>query len=210
MNVLMTVLVIQGRVNYRNLGRHGQYHERTYRRWFREEFDFASFNLACLAQRKTKGQLVAALDASYIPKSGKHTDGVGNFYDGCVGKVRKGLEISSMALIDRESRQAFSFDSQQTLDSDLRSEESRVHGYAKHVVRCASKLPEEVEYLVVDGYYAKKTFLTLYVPPQHCMLLVNCVVMLMCIISISTIQMNLGVEDVLSSMMAKSISLLLT
>lgn len=158
-NLLMTVLVIQGRVNYRNLGRHGQYHERTYRRWFKKDFDFAAFNSACMEQRKTKGELIAALDASYIPKSGKHTDGIGKFYDGCVSKVRKGLEISSMALIDRKSRQAFSFDSQQTLDDDLASEESRVHSYANHVIRCAPKLPSEVRYLAVDGFYAKRNFL---------------------------------------------------
>jgi hypothetical protein len=37
---------------------------------------------------------VAAIDCSFIPKSGKTTWGVDSFYNGSIGKSEKGLEIS--------------------------------------------------------------------------------------------------------------------
>jgi len=34
---------------------------------------------------------IAAADASYVAKAGKHTEGLGNFWNGCKGKSEKGL-----------------------------------------------------------------------------------------------------------------------
>jgi hypothetical protein len=109
----------------------------------------------CIEQRASQGELVAAMDASYIPKSGKKTDGLGKFYSGCLGKAVKGLELSEIALIDRDSRQAFAFSSQQTIDEEGKT---RPELYVEHLERCASKLPQELTYLLVDAYYSKKSF----------------------------------------------------
>lgn len=154
--LLQTILVIRGKVNFRQLARHSDVSEKTFRRGFRRDFDFEQFNLHCLEQRPVKGELVAVMDASYLAKSGKQRYGLGKFYSGCLGRAVKGLEISELALIDRDSRQAFAFSTSQTVDEPGKS---RPQLYACHGKDCAPKLPKELKYLLVDGYYSKKDFL---------------------------------------------------
>ncbi len=43
-----TMLVTRTRLNFLNLSRHSSLNEKTYRRQFRQSFDFASFNLATI------------------------------------------------------------------------------------------------------------------------------------------------------------------
>ena len=155
LTLFSTILLLRGKLNFSNLARHSELDEKTYRRGFRREFDFERFNLNCLAQRASRGTLVAALDASHLNKSGKQTYGLGKFYSGCLGKAVKGLEISELALIDRDSRQAFAFSTKQTVDE---AGKTRPELYACHVQACAPKLPENLKYLLVDGYYTKKHF----------------------------------------------------
>ena len=150
-----TVLLVCGKLNFSSLARHSELNEKTYRRGFRREFDFEQFNLNCIGQRTSRGNLVAAMDASYIAKSGKQTYGLGNFYNGCLGRAVKGLEISELALIERDSRQAFAFSTRQTVDEVGKT---RPELYAEHVKACGPQLPKEVSYLLVDGYYTKKHF----------------------------------------------------
>ena len=150
-----TILLIQGKVNFSSLARHSDLHEKTYQRRYRDDFDFESFNVECIKQRPVKGDLVAALDATYVSKSGKKTEGLGYFYNGCVNKTMKGLELSEIALIDQVSRQAYAFSAKQTIDTE---DESRLMLYAEHVKSCIDTMPEEVKYLLTDGYYSKQPF----------------------------------------------------
>lgn len=151
-----TVLLMCVKLNFSNLGRYSELDEKTYRRGFRRDFDFEQFNVNCIQQRARRGELVAALDASHIPKSGKQTYGLGKFYSGCMGRMLKGLELSELALIDRDSRQAFAFSTKQTVDE---KDKTRLELYGDHLESCAAKLPQQVKYLVVDGYYSKKGFI---------------------------------------------------
>jgi hypothetical protein len=43
--LLTTWMCGRGKVNYRNLSRYSEIHEKTYSRWFRREFDCVEFNL---------------------------------------------------------------------------------------------------------------------------------------------------------------------
>jgi putative transposase len=94
MLVLLPLLMcLNGRVNFRNLSRYSDYSEKTFSRWFRQPFDFVEFNrLSLLPLETPETQLIAATDCSFIPKSGKHTDGLGKFYNGAHKKAEKGLE----------------------------------------------------------------------------------------------------------------------
>lgn len=150
-----TVLLLRGKFNFSNLARHSELSEKTYRRGFRRDFDFEQFNLQCILQRPFQGNLVAVMDASYIPKRGSKTYGLGKFYSGCLGKAVKGLEISEIALIDQNSRQAFALSTKQTVDEVGKT---RTELYAKQLKDSAPKFPEELRYLLVDGYYSKKGF----------------------------------------------------
>lgn len=107
-------------------------------------------------QREVKGELAAVMDASFIPKSGKKTFGLGKFYNGCTGKAERGLEISELALVDKRSRQAFSLSCRQTIDQQGAT---RPELYAEQVKACYPHLPKGLKHLLVDGYYSKKSFI---------------------------------------------------
>jgi len=153
--LFVTVLLIQGKVNFGSLANHSELCRKTFRRSFRRDFDFESFNLGCIEQRPVKNELVAAIDASFITKRGKQTEGLGYFFNGCVGKAMRGLELSKIALIDSGTKQAYAFSSQQTIDQE---DYSRMELYAKHLKNCADKFPCEVRYLLADGHYTKHDF----------------------------------------------------
>ncbi|MCK5718768.1 MAG: transposase [Thiomargarita sp.] len=88
--LLMNLMRLRGKANYRNLSRYSDYHEKTYSRWFSRDFDFVEFNNFSL-EYLTDKRLILAIDCSFINKSGKHTYGLDKFYNGKQGKAEKGL-----------------------------------------------------------------------------------------------------------------------
>lgn len=155
-----TLLLIPGRATYSNLSRYSSLNEKTYRRQYQHDFPFEAFNLACLETQLGKGRRYAAIiDASYVPKSGKHTFGIDWFYSSCAGKASRGLEISQIALVDLESEQTYALSCQQTQARQAGQEVlSRPLQYAEHLKQTKPFLPEGVEVLVFDSYYAKRSF----------------------------------------------------
>jgi putative transposase len=79
MQVLLPLLMcLRGRANFRNFSRYSNCHEKTFSRWYRRGFDLVEFNrLSLLPLSESETTLIAATDCSFIPKSGKHTDGLG-------------------------------------------------------------------------------------------------------------------------------------
>ena len=95
--LFVTILVLRGRVNFRDTcSRYCDYSERTIARQFREPFDWPDFHQRVLMRAlDPRSELVSAHDASFIPKSGKQTFGLGHFFNGCTSRAERGLEISS-------------------------------------------------------------------------------------------------------------------
>lgn len=90
--LFVTILSRRGRVNFRNLARYAQYSERTVRRQFQRDFDFMTFNRLTIKHVTTADSAVRlAQDASFIPKSGKQTYGLDNFWNGCTQRNERGL-----------------------------------------------------------------------------------------------------------------------
>jgi hypothetical protein len=56
MLVLIPLLsCLRGRANFRNLSRYSDYHEKTFSRWYRRDFDFVEFNrLSLLSNLKRR------------------------------------------------------------------------------------------------------------------------------------------------------------
>ncbi len=178
--LFLTILLMRGKVNFRNMSRYSDLNEKTYSRQFRKSFDFAAFNERLIEEIiPDHHEKIGAMDCSYIPKSGKETYGLGSFYDSSHDQASKGLEISNLAVIDVTDNTGYTLSSWQTppqeeiesLVADRRASEnerekeggedeeiSRVDFYAEHLRRDATHLPEDVKYLVVDGYYAKSKF----------------------------------------------------
>ncbi|MCD9461277.1 hypothetical protein [Marinibactrum halimedae] len=101
MLVLFRVLCIfQGKATYRNLSRYSGISEKRFSRWYQRDFDFPDFN-SCLFEQVVSrdDECIAAIDASFIQKSGKHTEGLGWFYNGCAGESQRGLETSLLCIV---------------------------------------------------------------------------------------------------------------
>jgi len=156
---LLTVLtVFQGRANFRNMSRYSGMSEKRFSRWYGQPFDFKRFNSHLLEQNlPSDTSFIAAIDASFITKSGRHTEGLGRFYNGCAGKAEQGLEVSLVSVVDLKSHTAFSLDARQTFDI---KDQSRIDLYAQQVTELKDVLLQHgVRYLACDAFYTKKNFI---------------------------------------------------
>jgi hypothetical protein len=162
--LFVTILVLRGRVNFRNLSRYGDDAERTIARQFREPFDWPDLHQRVLMTAlDPRSELVSAHDASFIPKSGKQTFGLGHFFNGCASRAERGLEIATLAVVDVTRRCAFTLAVAQTPPGEdatkAELEATRVDFYTQHLRAHRHRLPPGVTYHCVDGYDAKKKYL---------------------------------------------------
>src|ERR1044072_7144034 len=162
--LFVTILVLRGRVNFRNLSRYCDYSERTIARQFREPVDWPDFHQRVLRTAlDPRSALVSAHDASFIPKSGKQTFGLGHFFNGCASRAERGLEISTLAVVDVTRRCAFTLAGAQTPPGEeaiqAEQEETRVDFYKQQLRAHRHRLPPGVQYHCVYRYYAKKKYI---------------------------------------------------
>jgi hypothetical protein len=161
-----TILALRGRVTCRNLSRYCEYSERTIARQFRASFDWSDFHQRVLtAALAPRSELISAQDASFIPKSGKQTFGLGHFFNGCANRAERGLEIATLAVVDVTRRCAFTLAVAQTppgaeeARSKLAEEQTRMDFYTQQLRDQRHRLPPSVTYHCVDGYFAKKKYI---------------------------------------------------
>jgi Transposase DDE domain len=136
-------------------------------------FDFIPFHAQTIALAiPASREQIAAIDCSFINKSGKQTWGLDFFYNGSHSKAEKGLEISVISVIDVETRQGYTLSVQQTpaneqkvIKTQNQSKQkkkelmsARMKVYIDQVVQARPHLPESVKYLAGDGFYSKKGF----------------------------------------------------
>jgi hypothetical protein len=106
--------------------------------------------------------VISAQDASFIPKSGKQTFGLGHLFNGCTARAARGLEISTLAVVDVTRHCAFTLAVAQTPPGDdervslQAQEETRVDFYRQPLRAQRHRLPPQVTPHGVDGYFAKK------------------------------------------------------
>jgi DDE superfamily endonuclease len=162
--LFVTILVLRGRVTFRNLSRYCDYSERTIARQFRKPFDWPDFQQrALLMALDPDAELVSAHDASFLPKSGKQTFGLGHFFNGCASRAERGREISTLAVVDVTRRCAFTRAVAQTPPGEeatkAAQEETRVDFYKQQLHEHRHRMPPSLKYHCVDGYYAKKKYI---------------------------------------------------
>ncbi|NOG32897.1 transposase [Halomonas sp. TBZ9] len=83
---------------------------------------------------------------------------MGKYYSGGTGRAEKGLEISTLAVVNVTENTAYHLSTRQTIDRP-ESEQSRVDGYLHHLQQDRASLPSQVRYLVADGYYSKTRYI---------------------------------------------------
>src|SRR5262249_6224681 len=153
------------------LSRYCDYSERTIARQFREPFDWPDFHQRVLMTAlDPHAELVSAHDASFIPKSGKQTFGLGHFFNGCASRAERGLEISARGVVDVPRGCGFALAVSKTLPGEeampAEPEETRVAFYKQQLRAHRHRWPAAVIYHCVDGYYAKKKYIDEVVRPD--------------------------------------------
>ena len=110
----MLYMVIPNRINFKQMGRYSDYGEQRFRNQFKQKYDFMEFNRELTAAYFDK-RIAIAFDPSHIDKSGKKTAYLASFWSGSAQAVKKGLEISEIAVIDLDLHQAFHLEAVQTV-----------------------------------------------------------------------------------------------
>ncbi|KAM3093867.1 hypothetical protein ACKFKF_28210 [Phormidesmis sp. 146-12] len=156
-----TILIVCGKVNFTNLSRYSSLSEKTYRRRFKQSFAFVRLNVGIVeATMQEPEAMIALMDGSFIPKSGKRTFGLDQFYNGSHGRVEKGLEVSLIAVVNVKTEVGYSIQAEQTFEQTMFPELTRMDYYLDQLERVRGHLPAQVRYLAVDGAYAHQPFVT--------------------------------------------------
>ena len=150
--VFATILALRGRVTFRNLSRYCEYSERTIARQFRAAFAGPEFHQRVMnTALDPSAELISVQEASFIPKSGQQTFGLGHCFNGCANRAERGLEISTLAVVDATRRCAFTLAVAQTppareeVASAQEAEETRVDFYTQQLRAQRHRLPESVK-----------------------------------------------------------------
>jgi len=157
-NLFITLTLLIGKANFRNMSRLSDYEEHAYSRWYQRDFNFPALNQSLIEiNRKPEDTLIAVIDASFIRKSGKHTEGLGMFHSGCAGRALKGLEASGIAIVNVQQNTAHMLHMQQTVDN---ADESRIALYARHIKSNIDAMRSlAISVMVGDGLYANQKIL---------------------------------------------------
>lgn len=171
----MAILVTRGKINFRNLSRHSDQCEHTYSRQFEKSFDFVQFNRQLIDLTFGKeSERIVALDPTFIKKAGKHTFSRDYFWNGCASRAQKGLELSSIAIVDLGLNQALTLSAEQTLSQETLAaanetsdssqpeqtiDQTRMQQYLAHLQAVRATLTASENHLAADGSFANKDFI---------------------------------------------------
>jgi hypothetical protein len=154
LHLLGLFLALRGRYTFLSFERYGCMNELTYRNHYASGFGFQGFNRR-LIEKHTGSQRMIAFDPSYVPKSGKHTPGVGYFWSGCANKAKWGLELCGFAAVDVEANTALHYFAAQTLTEEG---QGLMAFYCGLLVQHAPELRKMSRYLGVDAFFSKISF----------------------------------------------------
>lgn len=158
LDLFTAMQAFSGRATMANLRRYGAGSERRQSFWSRKSFAFAAFNMALLQHSGVlKNRVCASMDATFIKKSGKHTEGVGWFYNGSASRAEKGLEGICLALVDLDEHTAYAIDVEQT-PAELPEDQSRIDYYLTLFERRVELLKQYTRHLLVDGGFSSHDF----------------------------------------------------
>jgi len=150
-------------MNYRNMSRYSILHEKSFSRNFKKPFDFTELNHRLILETiPEENKKMAAIDASFVPKSGKHSYGIDYFWSGVAGKSKKGQEISSLAIVDLDYNTAYNLSVEQTPSDNKigKKEENRIDFYLQQIQRNQNYLrAHDIIYIATDGFYSKTRFI---------------------------------------------------
>ena len=168
MTLVKTIVSAYGKINFRSLSRYSGLAEKSFRRWFKQAFDFVDLNSRTIDKVVGQGSdLVAAFDQSFDSKAGKKTWGRDYFWNGCASKAEKGLEIDLCAIVDLGRNTAYALSAEQTPATERTPDGEKVKKiddltrmdfYLSCIEKLRLKILKYTKYFAFDGYFAKKKF----------------------------------------------------
>lgn len=121
------------------MGRYSDGSEQRFRKLFEREFDRMQFNLFLMRPRFGESvRKVISIDASYISKSGKKTPYIGKFWSGCASRVKRGLEILGIGIIDIDSRDCMMLRAEQTPERRIWKNKAKITTLWTGILTCSA------------------------------------------------------------------------
>lgn len=153
------LLTLPRRNNIKQQSKWCERNETTLHKWHRRDLGLVEFNRD-LIERHGRGEYIVIFDPSYLPKSGKQTPGLGRYWSGQAGAVKRGLEVGSFAVGDLGHHTAFHLAAELTPSApELKKKETSLMG---HYVGLVSKHRGEIarfgNVLVCDAYFGVSTY----------------------------------------------------
>jgi hypothetical protein len=162
-HLMRLLLMLPGHVTFRNLSRYSPDHEKPFARHFATSVDFVALNKAAITQVVPPDHEQAlVLDASFVPKSGKHTDGLAHFWNGAHSRTAQGREISALGWLDVTDNCAYTLSIEQSPPTGPAPDQelTRIDISLDQVTRVVQQHAlSPRRYVVTDGYYSKQKFL---------------------------------------------------
>ncbi len=163
LTLFSTIMMLRGRMNFRNLSRYSGISEISYLRNFRKSFNFTLMNAMLISETIPNQHLkIAAVDCSYIPKSGKQSYGIDKFWSGQASCAKKGQEISLLSVIDIPYGTAYSLAVEQTPPTAEmgKADDNRIDFYLKQIEQNKESLKRlGIQHISADGFYTKTRFI---------------------------------------------------
>ncbi len=160
-------MCFSGRATMRNLSRYGAGSAKRLRRWATKGFDFYRLNEHLLSDTQglsfdqddpQRPQQAILIDSTFTNKSGKHTEGLGFFHNGCSAsnnKMERGLEFTLFAGLNLDEQRAYAIAVTQT-----KNDKSALKVAIDELTTNSEYYLEISKYVVADGYYAKNSFIS--------------------------------------------------
>ena len=160
-------MCFSGRATMRNLSRYGAGSAKRLRRWATKGFDFYRLNEHLLNDTQAlsfdqddpqRPQQAILIDSTFTNKSGKHTEGLGFFHNGCSAsnnKMERGLEFTLFAGLNLDEQRAYAIAVTQT-----KNDKSALKVAIAELTTNSEYYLEISKYVVADGYYAKNSFIS--------------------------------------------------
>ena len=153
------LLTLPRRVNFKQMAAWGERNEGTFHNWFKKDLLLDEFNRTLIDQHGS-GDCFVIFDPSFLPKSGKQTPGLGYFWSGQAGAVKRGLEIGCFGVGDLGHHTAFHLSASLTpTAAELRKEGKTL---MQHYLGLVGAQLEQIRHfdncLAADGYFGVSTF----------------------------------------------------
>src|SRR3954447_15365925 len=153
------------RYNFLTLSRYGGYCEKAIRDQFARPLPFTAI-FDALYHPLQHRECILAFDPTFVSKSGRHTPGIYQFWNGTHRRAERGLEAGVLALIDVGDRMAYHIEATQTEVVATEPGTSAADGnkgimeqYAQMITTHTAMLQSYSSVVVVDGYFMKKGFI---------------------------------------------------